>query len=114
MNKNKIRWKDSISTQNLVYYLSSYCIAYLCIHTYVSYVYVPVDDFLSWPPVCDEKWETAVSEVTHWLLVPAWGQMTLKCFVYTFTSTARLWTKNLKKNLQIVKKKEKKTTKYLK
>lgn len=52
---------------------------WLCFRELKGSVDVPVDDFLSWPPVCDEKWETAVSEVTQWLLVPTWGQMTSKC-----------------------------------
>lgn len=54
--------------------------------------YVPADDFLSWPHVCDRKGETALSEVTQWLLGPAGGQMTLKCFVYLSTAATTLWT----------------------
>lgn len=54
--------------------------------------YVPADDFLLWPHVCDRKGETALSEVTQWLLGPTGGQMTLKCFVYLSTATNKLWT----------------------
>lgn len=54
--------------------------------------YVPADDFLSWPHVCDRKGETPLSEVTQWLLGPTGGQMTLKCFVYLSTATNKLWT----------------------
>lgn len=98
-NKAWIRWKRilSLCTPN-VFFVISLCLC-VCLHIHVllwerfgefeGYVHVSIDDFLCWPAVCDEKWEMAVSEVTHWLLVSTRGQMTLKCFVYTSTATTQ-------------------------
>lgn len=48
----------------VLYYLSMQT-KLICFGNIEVCAYVPVDDFLSWPPVCHEKGETAVSEVTQ-------------------------------------------------
>lgn len=49
--------------------MALYCLSMqttlICFGNIEVRAYVPVDDFLSRPPVCHEKGETAVSEVTQ-------------------------------------------------